>query len=111
MENKENGGIRPAEYEYNGKKIPRYGADAPAGDSYNILLCALIMRFLRVQLLCMGTMQMCVMNVKILFTRGKSTANMSFALIQLKYLARLPCKLGIDCRKPLGDILMYGRDD
>lgn len=28
MENKENGGIRPAEYEYNGKKIPRYGAGA-----------------------------------------------------------------------------------
>lgn len=66
------------------------------------------MRFLRVQLLCMGTMQMCVMNVKILLTRGKSTANMSLTLIQLKYLARLPCKLGIDCRKPLSDILMYG---
>lgn len=66
------------------------------------------MHFLRVQLLCMGAMQMCVMNVKILLARGKSTANMSFALIQLEYLARLPCKLGIDCRKPLGDILMYG---
>ena len=66
------------------------------------------MRFLRVQFLCMVTMQMYVMNVKILLARGKSTADVSLALIQLEYLARLSCKLGIDCGKPLGDILMYG---
>ena len=51
---------------------------------------------------------MCIMQMQIFLLGGKSTANMPFALIQLEYLARLPCKLGIDCRKPLGDILMYG---
>ena len=46
--------------------------------------------------------------MQIFLLGGKSTANMSFALIQLKYLSCLSCKLGIDCRKPLRDILMYG---
>ena len=53
---------------------------------------------------------MCIMQMQIFLLGGKSTADMSLTLIQLKYLARLPCKLGIDCRKPLGDILMYGCD-
>ena len=51
---------------------------------------------------------MCIMQMQIFLLGGKSTANMPFTLIQLEYLARLPCKLGIDCGKPLGDILMYG---
>lgn len=54
---------------------------------------------------------MCIMKMQIFLSRGKSTTNMSLALIQLKYLACLSRQLGVDCRKPLGDILMYGCGD
>lgn len=51
---------------------------------------------------------MCIMQMQIFLPGGKSTANMSLTLIQLEYLARLPCKLRIDGRKTLGDVLVYG---
>lgn len=56
----------------------------------------------------LSSLCMCIMKMQIFLSRGKSTTDMSLALIQLKYLACLSCQLGVDCRKPLRDILMYG---